>query len=125
MGKMVGNEQAKRNVSVIVATVFFAIFSVLAMIIGVVDILDPPFPYAQRLPIIGHIALIVGVLSLIATGLLWKLKLLGAYLGIVSFVIAYIVNVYVGEFPTAHAVAGAIVGLVLLIPLTFCWKRLS
>ena len=122
---MVGNEQAKRNVSVIVATVFFAIFSVLAMIIGVVDILDPPFPYAQRIPIIGHIAFIVGVLSLIATGLLWKLKLLGAYLGIVSFVIAYIVNVYVGEFPTAHAVAGAIVGLVLLIPLTFCWKRLS
>jgi len=63
-GKMVGNEPAKRNISVIVATVFFAIFGILAIIIGVVDILDPPFPYAQRLPIIGHIALIVGVLSL-------------------------------------------------------------
>ena len=71
MGKMVGNEPAKRNVSVIVATVFFAIFGILAIIIGVVDILDPPFPYAQRLPIIGHVALIVGILSLVATGLLW------------------------------------------------------
>jgi len=122
---MAGNKSAGRNTSIIVATVFFAIFGIFAIVIGVVDIMNPPYPYAQRLPILGHVAFIVGVLSLMTTSLLWKLKLLGGYLGILSFAFAFLANVYVGENPLAHAIAGAIVGLVLLIPLAFGWKHLS
>ncbi|MBE0513163.1 hypothetical protein IBX38_08950 [Candidatus Bathyarchaeota archaeon] len=121
---MVGSKSG-RNTSIIVATTFFAIFGILAMIVGVVDLMNPIYPWGQRLPILGHMALIVGILSLVATGLLWKLKRLGGYLSIVSFVIAYGVNVYVGEHPLVHAIAGAIVGLILLLPLALAWRSLS
>ena len=111
--------------SIAVATMFFAIFGVLAIMVGAVDLMSPIYPWGYRLPILGHIALMVGVLSLAATGLLWKLKRLGGYLGIVSFVIAFAVNVYVGEHLMLHVVAGVVAGLVLFVPLTLGWKSLS
>jgi len=113
----------KRLKSILIT--IFAIFGILAIVIGVVDIMNPPYPYAQKLPILGHVAFIVGILSLVATSLLWKLKQLGGYLGIISFMIAYAVNVYVGEHPMLHAIAGFIAGLVLFIPLALGWKSLS
>ncbi|MGD8543752.1 MAG: hypothetical protein PVG48_01375 [Candidatus Bathyarchaeota archaeon] len=119
------NKVIKRNTSIIIATIFFAIFGVLAIIMGVVDLINPIYPWGQTLTILGHMALIVGILSLIATSLLWKLKQLGGYLGIVSFVIAYAVNVYVGEHPMLHAIVGVIAGLMLFIPLALGWKSLS
>lgn len=122
---MSGSRLARRNTSIIVATICFGIFGVIAVVIGVVDMMNPLYPYAQRLPILGHIAFVVGILSLVATGLLWRRKLLGGYLGVFSFAIAFLVNVYVGEHPLIHAVAGAMVGLVLLTPLAFAWKNLS
>jgi len=122
---LVKSKVARRNTSIVITMIFFAVFGVIAIVIGVIDITNPPYPYAQRLPILGHMALLVGVLSLVATGLLWKLKRLGGYLGCVSFAIAYAVNVYVGEYLIAHAIAGAIVGLVLLVPLALGWKSLS
>jgi len=70
-------------------------------------------------------ALIIGILSLAATWLLWKLKRMGAYIGVLSFAIAYIVNVYVGENVIAHAIAGAIVGIILLSPIALAWKNLD
>jgi len=115
----------ERNTSIIIATIFFAIFGILAIIMGVVDLMNPIYPWGQKLPILGHIALVVGILSLVATSLLWKLKQLGGYLGIVAFAIAYAVNVYVGEHPMLHAIAGVIAGLALFIPLTVGWKNLS
>lgn len=121
---MASRKVVKRKISLIVAMVLFAIFGILSLIIGVVDLLNPPYPYVQRLPILGHMALIVGILSLVASGLLWKLKQLGGYIGILSFTIAYIINVYVGEHLLAHAIAGAIVGLILLVPLAFAWRTL-
>lgn len=115
----------KRTVSLIISTVFFAIFGMLAIIVGIVDIMHPPYPYAYKLPILGHLALLVGILSLTATGLLWKMRKLGGYIGILSFTIAYAVNVYVGENTLAHAIAGAIVGIILLLPLAMTWKTIS
>ena len=115
----------KRNTSIIVATIFLAIFGILAIIVGVVDLMNPIYPWGQRLPILGQIAFVVGILSVVATSLLWKLKRLGGYLGIVSFVIAYAVNVYVGEHPMLHVMAGVIAGLVLFIPLALGWRSLS
>jgi uncharacterized membrane protein (DUF2068 family) len=70
-------------------------------------------------------ALIVGVLSLAATWSLWKLKKEGAYIGVLSFAIAYIINVYVGENTIAHAIAGAIAGTILLSPIALTWKNLD
>ena len=122
---MVKSKATRRNTSMIITTMFFAIFGILAIIIGVVDLMNPIHPWGQKLPILGHMASIVGILSLVATGLLWKLKQLGGYLGIISFVIAYAVNVYVGEHPMLHAIAGVITGLVLFIPLALGWKSLS
>jgi len=115
----------KRNTSIIIATIFFAIFGILAITMGIVDLVDSIYPWGQTLPILGQIAFMVGILSLVATSLLWKLKRLGGYLGILSFTIAFLVNVYVGEHPLAHTIAGAIVGLVLLVPLAFAWRSLS
>jgi len=122
---LVGSNATKANTSTIVAIIFFAIFGILAIVIGVVDLMNPIYPWGQKLPILGQIAFMVGILSLVATSLLWKLKRLGGYLGIISFVIAYAVNVYVGEHPLLHAIAGVIAGLVLFIPLAFGWKSLS
>lgn len=115
----------KRTPSVIVSAIFFALFGILAIIIGIIDITNPLYPYAYKLPIFGHIALIVGILSLAATWSLWKLKRMGAYIGVLSFAIAYIVNVYVGENVIAHAIAGVIVGIILLSPIAFAWKNLN
>jgi hypothetical protein len=119
------SETVKRNASIIIATLFFGVFGVLAIMVGVVDFVNPIYPWGQRLPMLGEIALAVGVLSLVATGLLWKLKQLGGYLGVVSFVIAFAVNVYVGEHLILHVIAGVTAGLVLFIPLAFGWKSLS
>ena len=93
--------------------------------VGVVDLMNPIIPWGHRLPMLGEMALAVGVLSLVATGLLWKLKQLGGYLGIISFGIAFAVNMYVGEHLILHVIAGVIAGLVLFIPLAFGWKSLS
>ena len=119
------NKVIKRNTSIIIATIFFAIFGILAIIMGVVDLMNPIYPWGQKLPILGHIALIVGILSLVATSLLWKLNHLGGYLGIVAFLIAYAVNVYVGEHLMLHVIAGVIAGSALFIPLALGWKHLS
>jgi len=104
------SEEAKRNASIIIATLFFGVFGILAIMVGVVDFVNPIYPWGHRLPMLGEMALAVGVLSLVATGLLWKLRQLGGYLGVISFVIAF---------------AGVIAGLVLFIPLAFGWKSLS
>jgi len=119
------SEEPKRNASIIIATLFFGIFGVLAIIAGVVGLMNPIYPWGHRLPMLGEMALVVGIMSLVATGLLWKLKQLGGYLGIISFVIAFAVNVYVGEHLILHVIAGVIAGLVLFVPLAFGWKRLS
>jgi uncharacterized membrane protein (DUF2068 family) len=93
--------------------------------VGVVDFVNPIIPWGHRLPMLGEIALAVGVLSLVATGLLWKLKRMGGYLATISFMIAFAVNVYVGEHLILHVIAGFIAGLVLFVPLVFGWKTLS
>jgi len=119
------SEATKRKASIVIVTLFFGVFGVLAIMVGVVDLVNPIYPWGHRLPMLGEMALAVGVLSLGATGLLWKLKQLGGYLGIVSFVIAFAVNVYVGEHLILHVIAGVVAGLVLFIPLAFGWKSLS
>jgi hypothetical protein len=57
--------------------------------------------------------------------LLWKLRRSGGYVGIVSFGVAFAVNMYVGEHLILHVIAGVLAGLVLFVPLAFGWKSLS
>jgi uncharacterized membrane protein YqjE len=118
-------KRIRKTKLIVVAAIFFALFSALSVVVGVFYLLDPPYRYVQKLPILGHLALLVGMLSLAATYLLWKARRIGGYLGFLSFIIAFLVNVYVGEHPLLHAVAGAIVGLVLLLPLAISWKNLK
>ena len=120
-----GSGPTKRNASIRIATLFFGVFSVLAMLVGVVDVVHPIYPWGLRLPVLGQVALAVGGVSLVATGLLWNLKRLGGYLGIISFGIAFTVNVYVGEHLILHIIAGIIAGVILLVPLALGWKTLS
>jgi hypothetical protein len=122
---LIASEATKRNTSIIIATLFFGIFGVLAIMAGVLDLMNPIYPWGHRLPMLGELALAVGVLSLVATGLLWKLRRLGGYLGIVSFGVAFAVNMYVGEHLILHVIAGVLAGLVLFVPLAFGWKSLS
>lgn len=122
---MIGNTETRRNASTIIATFFFGMFGVVAIMVGVVDLMSPIYPWGHRLRIFGEMALAVGILSLVATGLLWKLKRLGGWLGIGSFVIAFAVNVYVGQHLILHVMAGVIAGSVLFIPLAFVWKNLD
>jgi hypothetical protein len=123
--RLTASETTKRNASIIIATLFFGIFGVLAIMLGVFDFVNPIIPWGHRLPMLGELALAVGVLFLVATGLLWKLRRLGGYLGIVSFGLAFAVNMYVGEHLILHVIAGVIAGLVLFLPLAFGWKSLS
>jgi hypothetical protein len=122
---LIASEATERNTSIIIATLFFGIFGVLAIMLGVFDLVNPIVPWGQRLPMLGELALAVGVLFLVATGLLWKLRRLGGYLGIVSFGVAFAVNMYVGENLILHVIAGVLAGLVLFVPLAFGWKSLS
>ena len=72
------SKATKANTSAIVAIIFFVIFSILAILIGVVDLMNPIYPWGLKLPVLGQIAFMVGILSLVAASLLWKLKRLGA-----------------------------------------------
>jgi hypothetical protein len=123
--KLIASEATKRNTSIIIVTLFFGIFGVLAIMLGVFDLINPIIPWGHRLPMLGELALAVGGLFLVATGLLWKLRRLGGYLGIISFGVAFAVNMYVGEHLILHLIAGVLAGFVLFVPLAFGWKSLS
>lgn len=121
---MLGSGAPERNASIRVATLLFGVFGVLAMLVGVVDVVNPIYPWGLRLLVLGQVALVVGGVSFMATGWLWRLKRVGGYLAIIAFGIAFAVNVYVGEHLILHVVAGVIAGLVLLVPLALGWKHL-
>ena len=57
------SEVTKRNASIIIVTLFFGIFGVLATMVGVVDLMNPIIPWGHRLPMLGEIALAVGWIS--------------------------------------------------------------
>jgi len=53
-----GSSATKRNASISIATLFFGVFSVLAMLVGVVDLVNPIYPWGLRLPVLGQVALV-------------------------------------------------------------------
>jgi len=57
--RLVRNVATKRNSSIIIATLFFGIFGVLAIMAGVLDLMNPIYPWGHRLPMLGEMALVL------------------------------------------------------------------
>ena len=50
-----GSSATKRSASINTATLFFAVFGVLAILVGVIDLVKPIYPWGLRLPVLGHV----------------------------------------------------------------------
>jgi len=81
--------------------------------------------WTLKFPLWGLFILISSFLSLIAANLLWRWKRLGGYLGILSFMIGFIVNLLFARNLLVHTGVGALVGWTLFTPLLLSWKKLN
>jgi len=118
----------KRNKSVIASAVFFALFGCIAIALAVYTLLlSSGFlrAWVSRLPTLNYFLLIVGIGFLIASIFLWKSKRIGVYIGIISFGVAFTVNIYVAGNLFAHLLVGGFFGILLFLPLFFGWKSLT
>ena len=78
----------------------------------------------SRLYLWGPIVLISAVLSLAALWLILKTNKVGGYLGIISFLIGFTVDILVANVMFVHVLVGLLIGWVLLAPLVFGWDDL-
>lgn len=127
----------KRASTITIAAVQFAIYAIFGIIGFIVWIKSVTAPlgygyisghlrrWTKRLPIWGPAILITAILSVVASGLLWKSKRLGGYLGILSFVIGLATNLVIARNLLVHAFIGTLVGWILLVPLTAGWRSLK
>lgn len=81
--------------------------------------------WTVRLPFWGVFMLISAVLAFGAAWFLWKLRREGAYLGVGSFLIAFVANIFFAQNILVHTLVGAVIGWVLLAPLVVVWKGLN
>ncbi len=81
--------------------------------------------WTAKFSIWGPIILVSGVLSLVASNLLWKSKRLGGYLGVISFAMGFATNLIIARNLFVHTLAGALAGWTLLVPLFAGWKSLK
>ena len=122
------NMSPNRSKSVFVSAVFFALSGCIAIGFALYRLLFNSVigsAWSYRLPMFDYLLLIVGIGFLIASIFLFKSKRIGAYVGIISFALAFAVNIYVGANFYVHLVAGIFIGLLLLLPLVFGWKSLT
>jgi hypothetical protein len=80
--------------------------------------------WTSRLYLWGPIVLISAILALTAVWLIPKNNKIGGYLGIVSFMIGFVVDILVANVMFVHVLVGALIGWVLLAPLVFGWDDL-
>ena len=80
--------------------------------------------WTSRLYLWGPIVLISAVLSLAALWLILKTNKVGGYLGIISFLIGFAVDILVANVMFVHFLVGLLIGWVLLAPLVFGWDDL-
>ncbi len=78
-----------------------------------------------RLSVFGMLVLLVGVLWLLGTILVWFQRKVGGILVLISFIIAFAINLYVGLHPFVHFLAGVIAGVMVIPPLMIVWKELD
>ena len=69
----------------------------------------------------GPLVLISAALSFVALWLILRANKIGGYLGIVSFLIGFVVDILVANVMFVHVLVGLLIGWVLLAPLVFGW----
>jgi hypothetical protein len=78
--------------------------------------------WTSRLYLWGPLVLISAVLSFVGLWLILKANKIGGYLGIVSFLIGFVVDILVANIMFVHILVGLLIGWVLLAPLVFGWE---
>lgn len=77
--------------------------------------------WTARLYLWGPLVLISAALSFVALWLILRANKIGGYLGIVSFLIGFAVDILVANVMFVHVLVGLLIGWVLLAPLVFGW----
>ncbi|MFW9965084.1 MAG: hypothetical protein ACFFCX_16050 [Candidatus Sifarchaeia archaeon] len=77
--------------------------------------------WTLRLFFWGLLVLISAALVFIAVILILKANKIGGYLGIISVLIGFAVDILVANVIFVHVLVGALIGWVLLSPLVICW----
>jgi len=77
--------------------------------------------WTSRLYLWGPLVLISAGVALIALWLILKVNKLGGYLGIISFLIGFAVDILVANVMFVHVLVGLLIGWVLLAPLVLGW----
>ena len=77
--------------------------------------------WTSRLYLWGPLVLISAVFALIALWLILKSNKFGGYLGLLSFLIGFVVDILVANVMFVHVLVGLLIGWVLLSPLLFGW----
>ncbi|MFW9844421.1 MAG: hypothetical protein ACFFEV_07585 [Candidatus Thorarchaeota archaeon] len=80
--------------------------------------------WTSRLFLWGPIVLVSALLALVALWLILKADKIGGYLGIISFIIGFAVDILVANVMFVHVLVGLLIGWVLLAPLILDWDNL-
>jgi hypothetical protein len=78
--------------------------------------------WTSRLYLWGPLVLISAALAFIALYLILERNKTGGYLGIVSFIIGFAVDILVANVMFVHVLVGLLIGWVLLAPLLLGWN---
>jgi len=77
--------------------------------------------WTSRLYLWGPIVLSSAGIALIALWLILKANKIGGYLGIISFLIGFVVDILVANVMFVHVLVGLLIGWVLIAPLVLGW----
>lgn len=80
--------------------------------------------WTSRFHLWGPVVLVSAALGFIAMLLILRTNKLGGYLGIISFLIGFAVDILVANVMFVHILIGLLIGWVLLAPLIFGWDDL-
>jgi hypothetical protein len=78
--------------------------------------------WTSRLYLWGPLVLISAALAFVALYLILERNKIGGYLGIVSFIIGFAVDILVANVMFVHVLVGLLIGWVLLAPLLLGWN---
>ena len=117
-----------RSVSVIISAVFFSLFGLIALGFGFYLLFLSSglgMGWVNRFPPFSYSLVIVGMGFLVTSYFLLKSRRVGAYIGVISFGIAFVTNLIVAGNFFVHLWAGSLLGILLLAPLFFGRKSLT
>lgn len=80
--------------------------------------------WTSRLYIWGPLVLISSILAFAAIFLILRRNSIGGYLGIISFLIGFVVDILVANVMFVHVLVGLLIGWVLLAPLILGWEEI-